>query len=96
MSRGNSISADNEHLAWVMDPWSWLPATAWEDRDITAYVPSTYQVTFEAVGSHVVNGQIELDQLTAQLPAAAADLIATKVWETRARGHHLHLRNLHD
>ena len=41
---GNSISADNEHLARVVDPWSWLPATAWEDRGIRAYVPSTYLV----------------------------------------------------
>ena len=40
-SEGNTISADNEHLARVMDPWSWLPATAWEDREIRAYVPST-------------------------------------------------------
>ena len=31
-----------------MDPWSWLPATAWEDREIRAYVPSTYLVTFRA------------------------------------------------
>ena len=28
-----------------MDPWSWLPATAWEDREIRAYVPSTYLVS---------------------------------------------------
>jgi hypothetical protein len=41
-----TISADDEHLARVIDPSSWLPATAWEDREIRAYVPSTYLVMF--------------------------------------------------
>ena len=55
-----AISADNEHLARIMDPWSWLPATAWEDPEIRAYVPSTYLVAFEAVGSSVdaINDQL--------------------------------------
>ena len=35
----------------------------------------------EATGGHV-----DLDQLTAQLPAAAADLIDTKVWEADPPG----------
>ncbi len=30
----------------IMDPWSWLPATAWEDREIRAYVPFRYLVMF--------------------------------------------------
>jgi hypothetical protein len=96
---GDTISADNEHLARVMDPWSWLPATAWEDREIRAFVPSTYLVTFAAEdpsieddieldqlltaqlpAAEVPSIEDELDQLTAQLPAAA-DLIRTKVWE---------------
>ena len=59
-----------------MDPWSWLPATAWEDPEIRAYVPSTYLVTFTAEVP-----RIELDQLNAQLPAAAVNVIDTKVWD---------------
>ena len=61
-----------------MDPWSWLPATAWEDPEIRAYVPSTYQVTFFLVEDP---GPEQLDQLTAQLPAAVADLVDTKQWD---------------
>ena len=49
-----------------------------EDREITAYVPSTYEVWFTNEGPG-----IELDRLTAQLPAQAADRIDTKVWETQ-------------
>ena len=62
------------HRARLLDPWSWLPATAWEDREITAYVPTKYLVTIfteDPIG-------IEEEQLTALLPAAAADLIAAK------------------
>jgi hypothetical protein len=74
--QGQDISADNEHLARVMDPWSWLPATAWQDRTIRAYVPSRYLVFIKGEGS-----DIPWDDLTAQLPAAAVDLIDTKYWE---------------
>jgi hypothetical protein len=58
---------DDEHLARAIDPWSWLPATAWDDPEIRAYVPSTYLVTIEGPD----NWRVEPDQLTAQLPAAA-------------------------
>ena len=89
---GNTISADNEHLARVMDPWSWLPATAWEDRQIRAYVPTRYLVTFTAAEGPDSLG-IPLDDLTAHLPAAAVELIDTKYWEPRKRGP---LRSVHD
>jgi hypothetical protein len=49
---------------------AWLPATAWEDREISAYVPSTY----------LVGGDMP-DQLIAQLPAAVADLLRAKAWD---------------
>jgi hypothetical protein len=58
-----NLRDDDEHLARVIDPWSWLPATAWEDPEIRAYVPSTYLVTIEGPD----NLRVELDQLTAQL-----------------------------
>ena len=73
-SEGTTISLDNEHLARLLDPWSWLPATAWEDREIRAYVPTKYLVTIFTEDPI----DIEPDQLTALLPAAAADLIDAK------------------
>ena len=65
-----SLRVDDEHLARVVDPWSWLPATAWEDPEIRAYVPSTYLVTISPGDVW----QTAQDEFTAQLPAAAADL----------------------
>ena len=78
---GNSISADNEHLARVVDPWSWLPATAWEDREIRAYVPSTYLVMFSGEACEVECNPP--DPYTAQLPAAVVNLIDSKFWERK-------------
>ena len=31
----------------LTDPASWLPAAAWEDREVRTYVPSRYEVCFE-------------------------------------------------
>ena len=73
-SESKTISVDNEHSARLLDPWSWLPATAWEDREIRAYVPTKYLVTILTEDPI----DIEPDQLTALLPAAAADLIEAK------------------
>jgi hypothetical protein len=70
-----SISADNEHLARVMDPWSWLPATAWDDPEIRGYVPSTYQVTYEVYGSVGENTYSQRNLAYGLLPAAAQDLL---------------------
>jgi hypothetical protein len=73
-------SAANEHLARIMDPWSWLPASAWADREIRAFVPSAYAVIFEGEtpSSRI---RIDFDRLTAQLPAAAKDLLRTHLWD---------------
>jgi hypothetical protein len=69
---GNT-SADNDPLTRIIDPWSWLPATAWEDREIRAYVPSTYAVTYEAYGGGL-NSPSSRERAARQLPAAALDL----------------------
>jgi hypothetical protein len=92
-----AISADNEHLARMIDPWSWLPASAWADPEIRPYVPSTYQVAFEVVGESVdawnnqlVDGFPAGDtHLSAALPAAAVDLIDTKAWKCFCGGNHM-------
>jgi hypothetical protein len=69
---GGVLHADDEHLARLIDPWSWLPASAWEDPEIRAYVPSAYVVRIPG-DSHE---RESLDpEIRAQLPAAAADLL---------------------
>jgi hypothetical protein len=47
----------------VQDPESWLPASAWEDKEIRAYVPSRYQVCLES-------------RDLSQLPAPAQNLMS--------------------
>jgi hypothetical protein len=53
----------------LADPASWLPASAWEDPETRAYVPSGYSVCYEggvAVG---------LDRVLALLPPAAENML---------------------
>ncbi len=83
-------SGANEHLARITDPWSWLPETAWEDREIRAYVPSKYEVTFTGDTPSSRSPRIELDLLTAHLPAAVKDLIRSKVWDYQQAGKFWH------
>jgi hypothetical protein len=80
-SEGTCLSRDNEQLARVLDPWSWLPDAAWEDRQIRAYVPTRYVVRFWGEDAPGDSLGIPMDLLTAQLPAAVVDLIDTKYWE---------------
>jgi hypothetical protein len=56
----------------LADPAAWLPASAWDDPEITAYVPSGYSVCYEpeqAVG---------LSRVLASLPPPAEDLLRTQ------------------
>jgi hypothetical protein len=55
----------------LADPVSWLPASAWEDPEITAYVPSGYSVCYEA---QLGTG---LSQALASLPQPAEDQLRT-------------------
>jgi len=75
-------SPTNEHIERLTDPASWLPASAWEHREIKAYVPSHYEITIE--GNKPTNGldtRSKLDLIAAQLPAAAEELIDSKTWD---------------
>ena len=81
----------------LADPASWLPASAWEDREISAFVPSEYSI-FMSVGSSVTQDagtgpRMRLD-LAALLPAAARDVLLTTGdellgtrWETQGDGY---------
>ena len=56
-------------------PASWLPASAWVDREIRAYVPATYAVCY---GGWPPDQPIEPSRLLTLLPAAAEDLLRAK------------------
>jgi hypothetical protein len=53
----------------LADPASWLPASAWEDPETKAYVPSGYSVCLEGKRG------LGLDRILASLPPAAAALL---------------------
>jgi hypothetical protein len=54
----------------LADPESWLPASAWEDRQIRAYVASRYAIYYGGLLE-----TIERSRLLPLLPAAAEDLL---------------------
>ncbi len=56
-------------------PASWLPASAWVDREVRAYVPSTYAVCY---GGWPPDQPIEPSHLVTLLPPAAEDLLRAK------------------
>lgn len=58
----------------LADPASWLPANAWEDPEITAYVPSGYSVF---LGPDEEEEMVGLSRVLASLPPPAEDLIRT-------------------
>jgi hypothetical protein len=55
------------------DPGSWLPASAWEDREIAAYVPSRFAVCFGP--KYPADEPIGANRLLALFPPAAEDLL---------------------
>jgi hypothetical protein len=64
----------------LADPVSWLPASAWEDKEIRAYVPSIYAVCY--MGSQP---PLERSRILSLLPQPAADLLRAKD-TTRSEG----------
>jgi hypothetical protein len=57
----------------LADPASWLPASAWDDSEVRAYVPSAFALCFDWG-----RDRIGTDQLLDLLPGPAADLLRTK------------------
>jgi hypothetical protein len=53
---------------------AWLPASAWEDPEIRAFVPSRYMVCIET------DVEVGLDGALASLPQPAEDLVRTWDW----------------
>jgi hypothetical protein len=65
----------------LVDPGSWLPASAWEDREIKGYVPSRYKVCMGGGPEYADASQfLELSEVLTGLPAAAADLLREAEW----------------
>jgi hypothetical protein len=54
------------------DPASWLPASAWEDPEIRAYVPSRYSVCLQGKKG------LGLSRVLALLPESAGDLLGAQ------------------
>jgi hypothetical protein len=67
--QANALYRLNSRLS---DPASWLPESAWADRDIRAYVSSKYAVCY---GGWPPDQQVERSRVLALLPAAARDLL---------------------
>lgn len=67
--QANALYRLNRRLS---DPAAWLPASAWADRDIRAYVSSKYAVCYEGWPP---DQQIEGSRVLGLLPAAARDLL---------------------
>jgi hypothetical protein len=66
--------------AQLVDPGSWLPASAWENREIRAYVGSRYEVCLVVQpsspwGTYGNAQPLELSEILTMIPAAAADVL---------------------
>jgi hypothetical protein len=72
VDRASDLYRLEERLA---DLGSWLPASAWVDREIRAYVPTTYAVCY---GGWPPDQPIEPSRLLTLLPPAAEDLLGAK------------------
>ncbi len=65
----------------LTDPGSWLPASAWENREIRAYVPSRYEVCMHMdsyawyQSLELSEKFLELSEILTMFPAAPADLL---------------------
>jgi hypothetical protein len=57
----------------LIDPASWLPASAWANRRIRAYVPSRYEIWYRAQPQ-----TLERSRILSLLPATAEDLLRAK------------------
>jgi hypothetical protein len=71
---GSFTAPDSDLVARLTDPASWLPAVAWQDREVRAFVPSRYSVllAFDPRGDFV--------DFVAHLPPAASQVMLGTHW----------------
>jgi hypothetical protein len=77
----------------LTDPQSWLPASAWKQRKIRAYVPSRFAVCAAAVVVSDIDKprqgrivQMGPARIMALLPAAAQNVLRGRDWNARGAG----------
>ena len=66
----------------LVDPASWLPASAWADRRLRAYVPSRYAISYGGLFQTT-----ERSRILSLLPARAGDLLRDRDAVPRRRGY---------
>ena len=66
----------------LADPASWLPASAWADRRLRAYVPSRYAISYGGLFQTT-----ERSRILSLLPARAGDLLRDRDAVPRRRGY---------
>jgi hypothetical protein len=66
----------------LADPASWLPASAWADRRLRAYVPSKYAISYGGLFQTT-----ERSRILSLLPARAGDLLRDRYAVPRPRGY---------
>jgi hypothetical protein len=59
----------------IAEPASWLPASAWEDREVRPFVPASYSVCFTGL-----EPRIGVAEIAAALPARLGDLVRARQW----------------
>jgi hypothetical protein len=59
----------------IADPASWLPASAWEDREVRPFVPASYGVCISGL-----EPRISVSEIAAALPARVGDLVRVRDW----------------
>jgi hypothetical protein len=65
----------------IADPGSWLPASAWEDREVRPFVPASYGVCVTGSGA-----RIGVSEIADVLPPRVADLVRARDWGENASG----------
>jgi hypothetical protein len=81
-------ASDLERLEARLTDLSWLPASAWKQRTITAYVPSRFKVCAVVIsndgGGHVQ--EMSPARIVALLPEAAQNVLRDRNWDAGGAG----------
>jgi hypothetical protein len=59
----------------IAEPASWLPASAWEDREVRPFVPASYSVCIAGL-----EPRISVAEIATALPARLGDLVRVRDW----------------
>ena len=59
----------------IAEPASWLPARAWEDREVRPFVPASYSVCITGL-----EPRISVAEIATALPARLGDLVRAREW----------------